>query len=94
MTKPTKQFFILVMILILVSNRFTNGDCDSEAVREKKELDSFKVSEESLLNGHPRFLVNQWYGRTGNNFIQLRNAFKLAICCSGVLILPVIFHVT
>mmetsp|Transcript_2530 Transcript_2530/g.3933 ORF Transcript_2530/g.3933 Transcript_2530/m.3933 type:complete len:348 (-) Transcript_2530:268-1311(-) len=36
----------------------------------------------------PVFNITNWSGRTGNNYIQMKNAIKWAVCCKGIVVTP------
>ena len=59
--------------------------CPSATDAIRHAVSSVKKQEDS----RPVFTIKRWQGRLGNHFIAVHNAVSLAVCCRGVVVLPV-----
>lgn len=81
-----KYKFTIASILTWLM-RFTINGRDCYRVSSRKSWSTYLVRDpvEFNFSDAPLFILDNWYERFGNNFMQVKNALKYAICCRGKL---------
>ena len=97
---PPGLNFVLCVLLFTVSIAETRlgarllhsveVDCTTTdtAVHWRASVSTKEAVRRASSRGVLFFDVTSWYGRTGNNVVQVRKALRYALCCQGVLQLP------
>jgi hypothetical protein len=80
-----ESHFVFILFLFCLRSFQANGTNNNYNCSSKSPWEKYMIPNPTSLPEakSPESLVNlrKWYGRLGNNFYQLKQAFRIAICC-------------
>lgn len=91
-----RKFYLALLFLAVLCNcssaiiNSDTNDTESTLARcEKSGWSAYSVrrKDRDRLSAISVFTINAWFGRMGNNFLQIKHAVRYAVCCRAKLVI-------